>query len=119
MLLKGVIISKKSLWKGKIRCQIGTLKRGQYAKYLPYAFTEQGVAMLSTVLNSKRAIYINIQIMRAFVRIRQYLATHKELARKVEELDKNVKLIFRTLHQLMNPPELPAVNEKPPIGFKP
>lgn len=82
----------------------------------PYAFNEHGVAMLSSVLRSKKAIWVNIQIIRAFVKLRRYLESHKELARKIEEHDKNIKLIFRTLHQLMNPPE---AHKKKEIGFKP
>src|SRR6202043_2692345 len=67
-----------------LRSQFVTLKpgRGQHRKYMPYAFTEQGVAMLSSVLNSDRAIAVNIEIMRAFVRMREILASSKELARK-------------------------------------
>jgi phage regulator Rha-like protein len=78
----------------------------------PYAFTEQGVAMLSTVLNSERAIQVNIAIMRAFVELRDILATHKDLAHKLEELerkyethDKQIKSIFDAIRQLMLPPE--------------
>jgi len=67
-----------------------TLKRGQHSKYLPYAFTEQGVAMLSSVLKSKRAIEVNIAIMRAFVRLREMLATHKELALKLSDLEQRL-----------------------------
>src|SRR5512136_2664272 len=72
-----------------LRSQIVTLKtgRGQHSKYLPYAFTEQGVAMLSSVLNSERAIQVNIEIMRAFVRLRQMLASHADLARKLQALE--------------------------------
>src|SRR4030065_1326434 len=69
-----------------LRSQIGTLKRGEHSKYLPYAFTEQGVAMLSSVLKSKRAVQVNIEIMRAFVRLRQIMSTHRDLARKLEAL---------------------------------
>jgi hypothetical protein len=67
-----------------------TLKKGSghHKKYLPYAFTEQGVAMLSSVPNSERAILVNVEIMRAFVRLREILATHKDLARKLGELEK-------------------------------
>ena len=71
----------------RLRCQNGTSKMGHGgSRYLPYAFTEQGVAMLSGVLTSPRAIKVNIAIMRAFVRLREVLASHKELARKLEEL---------------------------------
>ena len=61
-----------------LRCQIGTLKRGQHSKYLPYAFTEHGVLMLSSVLNSERAIQVNIQIMRAFIKLRALLKRAKQ-----------------------------------------
>src|SRR5438445_7465004 len=73
-----------------LRFQIGILKpgRGRHSKYAPYAFTEQGVAMLSSVLRSARAVEVNIAIMRAFVRLREVLATHKDLARKLEELER-------------------------------
>jgi len=73
-----------------LRSQIATLKRGRgrHRKYLPFAFTEQGVAMLSSVLRSDRAIQVNIAIMRAFVRLREILASHKDLARKLEEMER-------------------------------
>jgi hypothetical protein len=69
-----------------LRSQIVTLDtgRGQHRKYLPYAFTEQGVAMLSSVLRSKQAVNVNIEIMRAFVRLRELLATHEDLANKLD-----------------------------------
>jgi hypothetical protein len=83
----------------------------------PYAFTEQGAAMLSSVLNSKRAIKVNIEIMRAFVRLRQLLASHKHLSRRLDELekkyDKQFKLVFDAIRELMAPPE----PKKQPIGF--
>ena len=103
-----------------LRSQFATLEkgRGQHRKYLPYAFTEQGVAMLSSVLNSERAISVNIEIMRAFVRLRQLLSTHKDLARKLEELEKKYDeqfaVVFRAIRELMTPPEPP---KKRPIGF--
>ena len=85
---------------------------------LPYAFTEQGVAMLSSVLKSARAVQVNIAIMRAFVRLRQILATHKELAEKLTEMerkyDKQFKVVFEILRQLMETPPDPP---KRPIGF--
>src|ERR1700730_6717746 len=82
-----------------LRSQIVTLKggRGQHRKYLPYAFTEQGVAMLSTVLNSDRAIAVNIEIMRAFVRMREILASSKELARKFDELERKLQTHDRAI----------------------
>jgi hypothetical protein len=84
----------------------------------PYAFTEQGVAMLSSVLKSKRAIAVNIAIMRTFVRLRQILATHKELAERLTAIQKNYdqrfKVVFDILRQLMDPP---PEQPKRPIGF--
>jgi len=83
----------------------------------PYAFTEQGVAMLSSVLNSRRAVQVNVEIMRAFVRLRQMLASHKELARKLDELekkyDKQFSVVFEAIRQLMAPEPGP----KRRIGF--
>ena len=86
----------------------------------PYAFTEQGVAMLSSVLKSRRAIAANIAIMRTFVRLRQLLATHKELAERLaaieQKYDRQFKVVFDILKQLMEPPPGP---EKWPMGFMP
>jgi hypothetical protein len=100
------------------RYQFGTLRWGEHAKYLPYVFTEQGVAMLSTVLNSKRAILVNIEIIRAFVRLRELLSTHKDLARKLEDLEKKYDeqfaVVFRAIRELMSPPE-PSPKRR--IGF--
>ena len=70
------------------RSQIATLKQGQNIKYLPYVFTEQGVAMLSSILNSKKAILVNIQIMRIFTKLKEMIAGHKELADKLNQLEK-------------------------------
>jgi hypothetical protein len=94
-----------------LRSQNATLKtgRGQHRKYLPYAFTEQGVAMLSSVLNSDRAIEVNIQIMRTFVKLREMIASHKDLAKRLDELekkyDKQFSIVFEAIRQLMIPPE--------------
>jgi len=94
--------------------------RKYFGGSLPYAFTEQGVAMLSSVLNSERAVQVNIAIMRAFVKLREMLSTHKELAhklaqleRKIEKHDEDIKLIFNAIRQLMAPPE----PKKRKIGF--
>jgi len=111
-----------------LRLQIATSSYGG-RRYLPYVFTEQGVAMLSSVLNSERAIEVNIAIMRAFVRIREILLTHKDLAAKItalelkyrnhdlrlSEYDKHITVIFEAIKKLMTPPP-----EKPRrmIGFK-
>ena len=90
------------------------------ARTAPYAFTEQGVAMLSSVLRSERAIQVNIEIMRAFVRLRQMLATNAELSRKLAALEKKYdirfKAVFDAIHELMTPP---GSKKKHPIGFAP
>ncbi len=106
--------------KQSLRSQNVTLKRGQHSKYLPFAFTEQGVAMLSSVLNSDRAIDVNIAIMRAFVQLRRLMASHDELANKLAELERHLKghddqiqAIFEAIKQLMAPPE----TKKKKIGF--
>lgn len=108
-----------------LRSQFATLKpgRGKHRKYLGYAFTEQGVAMLSSVLNSDRAIEVNIAIMRAFVRLREILSTHKDLAAKLEKMDRKLgehdhhfQVIFEAIRQLTaGPPAPPA--KKGRIGF--
>ena len=92
----------------------------KYSPQLPYAFTEQGVAMLSSVLRSKRGIQVNIAIMRAFVKLRRILSNHKdlvhklnELERKIEKHDVEIKDIFEAIRQLMIPPE----GSKRRIGF--
>ncbi|MHB1661424.1 MAG: ORF6N domain-containing protein [bacterium] len=99
------------------RSQFVTLKRGQNIKYLPHAFTENGVAMLSSILNSERAIQVNIQIMRTFTKIREMLASHKDLREKIEEMEKKYdsqfKIVFNAIKELMAPPEKP----KKRIGF--
>lgn len=79
-----------------LRSHFATLKsgRGKHRKYLPYAFTEQGVAMLSSVLNSDRAIEVNVQIMWAFVKLREMLSTHKDLARKLADMEKKYDAQF-------------------------
>ena len=86
---------------------------------LPYAFTEQGVAMLSSVLNSERAIKVNIEIMRAFVRLRQILTSNKELAKRLDELEKKYdaqfRVIFDAIRQLMTPQEPEPPKKR--IGF--
>lgn len=104
-----------------LRSQIVTSSWGG-RRYLPYVFTEQGVAMLSSVLNSERAVQVNIAIMRAFVKLRQLISTHRELAHKFDQLDKKVskhdheiQAIFDAIRRLMAPPESP----KRRIGFHP
>jgi len=105
-----------------LKSQIATSRWGGVRRANPYAFTEQGVAMLSSVLNSERAIEVNIAIMRAFVKLRQILSTHKELAHKLNELERKtekhdieIQGIFEAIRQLMAPsPEKP----RRMIGFK-
>lgn len=90
-------------------------------RFAPYAFTEQGVAMLSSVLRSPRAVQVNIEIMRAFVRLRRMLATHADLARRIDELeatyDDQFKVVFEAIRMLMTQPE-EEEPKKPPIGFR-
>jgi len=100
-----------------LRSQFGTLKRGEHSKYLRYAFTEQGVSMLSRVLRSPRAVQVNIEIMRAFVRLRELMATHKDLVRRLNEMEKKYdsqfRIVFEAIRELMTPPE----PNKRKIGF--
>jgi hypothetical protein len=104
----------------RLRSQAVTLKtgRGQHRKYLPYAFTEQGVAMLSSVLRSQRAVLVNVEIMRAFVRLRQILTSHADLARKLDALEKKYdaqfRVVFDAIRELMNPP----APRRRSIGFR-
>ncbi|MGF7072325.1 ORF6N domain-containing protein [Mucilaginibacter sp. 3215] len=105
------------------RSQIGTLKHGGNIKYAPMAFTEQGVSMLSSVLNSDRAIAVNIQIMRIFTRVRKMLMDNTELRLEIEKIkskldnqDKNMEVVFRYLDELLEAKYNPAPRE--PIGFK-
>jgi len=103
---------------------LGYVSRGKNIKYLPFVFTEQGVAMLSCVLTSERAVQVNIAIMRAFVKLREILLTHKDLADKIEELEKKytensqqIREIFEIIKQMLNPPPEPPEPPKPKIGF--
>lgn len=105
----------KEEWQN-LRSQIVTSNRGG-TRYAPYAFTEQGVSMLSSVLRSERAVQVNIEIMRAFVRLRRMLAEHRDLAQRLDELeqryDKQFSAVFDAIRQLMLPPS----QAKRPIGF--
>jgi hypothetical protein len=105
-----------------LRSQFATLKRGrgQHRKYLPYAFTEHGAIMAATTLNSPRAVEMSLYVVRAFVRLRELLATNRALARKLDELESRLQThddaitgILRTLRELMNPP----ASEHRGIGF--
>ena len=100
-----------------LRSQFGTLKRGAHSKYTPMAFTEQGVAMLSSVLNSDRAIEVNIAIMRAFVKLREMMVTHEDLKRKIESMEKKYdeqfQIVFEAIKQLLTEEDKP----KKKIGY--
>ena len=103
-----------------LKSQFVISNRGGVRRALPYAFTEQGVAMLSSVLKSERAVQVNIAIMRAFVKLRQIMAHHKDLAHRIEALerkyaghDQEIRVIFDAIKQLLEPPVTP----KRRIGF--
>jgi hypothetical protein len=104
---------------GRLRSQIVTSKNKGGRRTPPYAFTEEGVAMLSSVLRSRRAIAVNVEIMRSFVRLRQLANEHRDLAHKIDELEKrydaNFEVVFDAIRELLDP-EMP----KPPkrrIGY--
>ena len=103
-----------------MRSEAGELKqgRGKHRKYLPFVFTEPGVAMLSSVLNSKRAIQVNVEIMRAFIRLREMILSHKDLVRKIDAMerkyDHQFKIVFDAIRELMAPPT-PKMKK---LGFK-
>jgi hypothetical protein len=103
------------------RCQFGTSNSADKMglRYSPFAFTEPGVAMLSSVLNSKRAVQVNIQIIRTFIKLREMLLTHAELKHKIETMegkyDQRFKIVFDAIRQLLTPPEKPRRR----IGFHP
>jgi phage regulator Rha-like protein len=105
----------------RLRSQIVTLKktRGTHRKYQPYAFTEHGILMLSSVLKSQRAVQVNIQIMRTFVRLRQMLASNETLIKRLDKLeedyDKKFKTVFSAIKLLLKPSPI----KKKPIGFRP
>lgn len=104
----------------RLRSQIVTLKQswGRHIKYRPYAFTEHGILMLSSVLRSERAVQVNIQIMRAFVRLREILASNAELNHRLDALedkyDKRFKVVFDAIRHLMTP----TAPKRKPIGFR-
>lgn len=119
--LRSQIVTLNNIGGKESRSQNVTLKRGLNIKYLPYAFTEQGVAMLSSVLRSRKAIQVNISIMRTFMKFREMFATHKDviqklnaLERKTERHDKEIKVVFDAIRKLMMPAEQP----KRRIGFR-
>ncbi|MEO6906153.1 MAG: ORF6N domain-containing protein [Ginsengibacter sp.] len=104
-----------------LRSQIAILKRGRHSKYLPYAFTEQGVAMLSSVLNSETAIQVNIQIIRLFTKMKQLILDNKDLWMKIEKIeqhlvknDEEIKTVFAYLKKLL----IQENKHREPIGFR-
>lgn len=109
-----------------LRSQYVTLEnsgRGKYSKYLPFAFTEQGVAMLSSVLNSPKAIEVNIQVIRAFVFLRQYALSHKDLTEKLKELESKYNQQFKDVYEAINyllqkGKQEDAHKERKQIGYK-
>lgn len=110
--------SKRSQGFTSLRSQTTISKKRGGSRYKPYVFTEQGIAMLSSVLNSERAINVNIEIMRAFVRLRQMISTHTELRRKLDALeskyDAQFRIVFDAIRELMVPP---TTKRKQNIGF--
>jgi 3-dehydroquinate dehydratase len=104
--------------KNKLVTICDRFKNLKHSAVNPYAFTEQGVAMLSSVLNSQRAIMVNIVIMRTFVKLRKILASHKDLLKKIEDIEKKYdsqfKVVFEAIRQLVREEEKPKIN----IGFK-
>jgi hypothetical protein len=112
-LTKGELGEKGFEEADSLRFQIGMSKTSGRGgrRYLPHAFTEQGVAMLSSVLNSKRAVQVNIAIMRAFVKLREMIASHKDLARRLDDLemkyDQQFRIVFDAIRELMTPPAKP------------
>ena len=106
-----------------LRSQNATLKHGEYSKYLPYAFTEHGVMMLSNVLKSKRAIQVSMRIIDVFILLRETVANHAELRLEIEQIkkkvdsqNKNIELVFKYLDELLEKKENPAPRKL--IGYK-
>ena len=101
-----------------LKSQIVISSWGGPRRATPYAFTEQGVAMLSSVLRSKRAVRVNVEIMRVFIRLRQLLASHVELARKLDALEQKYDVQFRAVFDAIRELMAPAAVRGRPIGFR-
>ena len=101
-------------WRSQIVISNSAAKMG--LRHRPYAFTEHGVAMLSSILRSKKAVQVNIGIIRAFVEVRQFMATNRDLARKVEEHDHKITLLIEAVQKILAPANPPKKN---PIGYVP
>ena len=116
ILRSQTVILKKS----NLRSQNVTSRQGKHIKFAPYVFTEQGVAMLSSVLKSKQAVQVNIQIMRTFTKIREMLVSNKDLRERIEALekkyDKHFKKVFEAINNLLFAKE--KESHRPLIGFK-
>ena len=115
--------SSQSSMSSALRSQSVILKRGQHRKFLPYAFTEQGVAMLSSVLRSQRAVEVNIAIMRTFVQLRRLMDSNRDLAKKIEAIeskyDQQFAVVFDAIKQLIAEDTERKAQPKRRIGFKP
>lgn len=125
-ILKNDAVSEsrsRSLADSASKSQNVTLKRGQHRKYLPHAFTEQGVAMLSSVLRSSRAVEVNIAIMRTFVQLRRLMDSNRDLARKIEAMenkyDEQFAIVFDAIKQLIAEDTARKSKPKRRIGFQP
>src|SRR5437867_12392332 len=119
--LRSQIVTLNGPRSRRSRSQIATLKRGQNIKYLPYAFTEQGVAMLSSVLRSARAVEVNIAIMRTSVQLRRLMDSNRALARKIESMEKKYdeqfSVVFDAIKRLIAEDDTRRANPKRRIGF--
>ena len=120
VILDGQADGKPLKNKGSLRSQSVILKPGHHRKFRPFAFTEQGVGMLSGVLNSPRAVQTHIAIVRVFVQLHQMLASHADLSRKMESLekkyDKQFRVVFDAIRELMSDKKLPKLPKRE-IGF--
>lgn len=119
----GTLKEEHSSVKLNLKFQFGTSSSGYGGRRkLPYAFTEQGVAMLSSVLRSERAVLVNIQIMRTFTKLRELLSSNKELREKIEQMenkyDSQFKVVFEAIKKLLQPIKVPPEEPKPKIGFR-
>ncbi len=115
LISQNVISSFRAKSKGDLNLQFMTSSRGRHIKYMPMAFTEQGIAMLSSVLNSDRAIQVNIQIIRVFTRMREMIDAYKDLKEKVEEMEANNEILFNEIFKSIR--SLTYEKEKPKGKF--
>jgi hypothetical protein len=108
--------------KSEVVANCDHLAKLKFSPYLPYAFTEHGALMLANVLNSSKAVQVSVQIIRTFIRLREILVTHKDLAQKLEEMekkyDRQFKIVFEAIRQLITVPDSVQYKPKRQIGFK-